>query len=104
MTELKTIPEKSDVPETKIDLPLRSDPEPSPTPSPAADSTEDSSKVSLQVEDDSSLIPPAEGQSKPKEESRREIWTGNTFAFGYRNGYPLFTIGPHCIPFWANPT
>ena len=24
-------------------------------------------------------------------------WIGNTLAFCYRNGSPLFTIGPHCM-------
>jgi len=23
-------------------------------------------------------------------------WIGSTLVFGYRNGVPLFTIGPHC--------
>ena len=41
-------------------------------------------------EDDTTLLLNLE-ETKP-----HPIWTGKTFAFCYRNGYPMFTIGPHC--------
>ncbi len=76
--------------------------------------TEESAKLAMSAtagpEDESALIPalpvtiqaPSAVQPSAKNMVKAPpIWLGNTFAFCYYNGYPLFTIGPHCIIFFV---
>ena len=37
-----------------------------------------------------------ETEQMSKSETKNPLWIGNSMAFCYRNGYPMFTIGPNC--------
>ena len=67
------------------------------------EAVEDSTKASLsQTEDEHALISVSTtAVSEPVSETqkRRKIWTGNTCAMCYYDGYPLIIIGPHCTYF-----
>ena len=57
--------------------------------------TDDTTRVSIPVEDDSALIHPS--STVTKRSNKNQAWIGNTYAMCYRNGVPAITIGPHCI-------
>ena len=73
------------------------------TENPAAKNlSEDSIKTSSgQTEDESALIGVVTSVSEQttKPVMAHQIWTGNTIAMCFYNGYPLITIGPHCSIF-----
>jgi len=63
------------------------------------DSSEEQQKLSnnSSTEESASLISIEKTKNENPEFFMPKLWTGNTFTFCYINGYPLFTIGPHCI-------
>jgi len=53
-----------------------------------------------QSTENSSILPEsphAEHKENYHESVKNPRWIGRTMAFWYKNGSPIFTIGPHCI-------